>query len=189
MNEGYQHLTRRHVADFLQKRIADKTPSVVVFASDMIPIALAEETQPQGTLIRRYLDAGGKIVWPGNVPLVLRFDPTTFEIPQLTPKDLERSKRVLGVDENNVFEADAMTRATRLGRRWGLPTGWWLTTGPIAAPPGSVDVLATDEHGHAAAWVKRYGGPEGTGFVRFWGRERRLPDPRVALALAEYGLS
>jgi hypothetical protein len=31
------------------------------------------------------------------------------------------------------------------------------------------EVLGLDERGLAAAWVKRYGGPEGTGFVRING--------------------
>jgi hypothetical protein len=92
------------------------------------------------------------------------------------------------VDENNLFEGDCLARATELGRRWGLPPGWWVGQAPIAPEAGAVEVLATDEHGRAAAWVRRFGGPEGTGFVRFWGRGRPLPDPRVAQALAEFGL-
>ena len=176
------------MAEFLEKRVADRVPSVVVFATDVIPTSLIDEKQPGGTLVRRYLDAGGKIVWPGNIPLFLHFDPATGQLVEPAPKDLERTKRVLDVEQSNIFEGDCRAQATELGRRWGFPTGWWVGEGPIAATPGAVEVLASDEHGHAAAWVRRYGGPEGTGFVRFWGRERRLPDPRLALALAEYGL-
>jgi len=29
---------------------------------------------------------------------------------------------------------------------------------------------------------------DAAGFVRLWGRDRRLPDPRLALTVAEYGL-
>jgi hypothetical protein len=186
--ESYQTLSRRNVAEFLQARIADRVASVVVFANDVIPATLVDETQPGGTLIRRYLDAGGKVVWPGGIPLVLTFDPASGQISKQQVSDQQRLKRVLGVAENNFFEGDCTARATELGRRWGLQHGWWVSEAPITPEPGAVEVLATDEHGHAAAWVKRFGGPEGTGFVRFWGRQRRLPDPRVALALAEYGL-
>jgi hypothetical protein len=35
-----------------------------------------------------------------------------------------------------------------------------------AEPSGVTTVLAEDEQGLAAAWVRRYGGPEGTGFIR-----------------------
>ncbi|MFN2386884.1 MAG: PQQ-binding-like beta-propeller repeat protein [Thermoanaerobaculia bacterium] len=124
--ESFETLTRRHVADFLKARIADRKPSVVVFATDLIPHALVDETEPGGTLIRRYLDAGGKVVWPGQIPLVLTFDPETFQITKQSPSDLERPKRILGIEENNVFEGDCIARATELGRRWGLPAGWWV---------------------------------------------------------------
>ena len=52
--------------------------------------------------------------------------------------------------------------------------------------PG-VEVLAADRHGHATVWVKRFGGPPGTGFVRLWGRPR-MPDPALVRAVAEHGL-
>ena len=54
------------------------------------------------------------------------------------------------------------------------------------AVPG-IEVLAADRHGHASAWVKSFGGPPGTGFVRLWGRPR-LPDPAMVRAVAEHGL-
>ena len=41
-----------------------------------------------------------------------------------------------------------------------------------------VEVLAADRHGHAATWVKSFGGPPGTGFVRLWGRPK-MPDPAL----------
>ena len=186
--ESFESLTRRHVVDFLKARIADRTPSVIVFATDLIPHALVDETATGGTLIRRYLDVGGKVVWPGQAPLMITFDPTTLQLTKQSLSDLERPKRLLGVGENNLFEGDCLARATELGRRWGLPAGWWVGEAPIAAEKGAVEVLATDEHGHAAAWVRRFGGPEGTGFVRIWGRRRAVPDPRVVLAVAEHGL-
>jgi hypothetical protein len=51
-------------------------------------------------------------------------------------------------------------------------------------------VLATEEKGGASAWVKSFGGPNGSGFVFLWGTY--LPPPRefysTATAVAEYGL-
>jgi hypothetical protein len=189
VSESYEWLYRMTVAQFLEKRIADRRPSVVVFATDTVPAALVDEKAPEGTLVRRYLDAGGKIVWPGGlIPVLIAFDPESLKLSEMTVKDLERPGRMLGVEQNNVFAGDCRVQATETGRRWGLPAGWWMSESPIDVPPGTVEVLAADEHGHAAAWVKRYGGPEGTGFVRFGGRERKLPDSRVVLAIAEYGL-
>lgn len=42
-------------------------------------------------------------------------------------------------------------------------------------------VLGMDEWGLASAWVKRYGGPEGTGFVRV-----PAGDPFAVYLAAEY---
>ena len=49
-------------------------------------------------------------------------------------------------------------------------------------------VLALDETGRAAAWVKGYGGPEGTGFVGMGLHEVTPASLAAAHAAAEYGL-
>jgi hypothetical protein len=54
--------------------------------------------------------------------------------------------------------------ATAAGRRWGV-SGWWDANWALDTSAVS-EVLGLDERGLAAAWVKRYGGPPGTGFVR-----------------------
>lgn len=76
---------------------------------------------------------------------------------------------------------------TDAGRRRGLEEGWLSSW---SADTAGVEVLAFDENGHAAAWIKSYGGPPGSGFVRLEadGRDRdrlalvaaiakRFPDP------------
>lgn len=186
-DESYRWLTRGDAASFLEARIADRAPSVVVFATDAVPAALVEEKDGQPALVRRYLEAGGKIVWLSPIPFLLRFDPATNQLSPVTPADVGRAKHLFEVESNQVFEAQCRAEATDAGRRWGLPAGWWVGQGPIGSQPG-VEVLAEDEHGHAATWVKRFGGPEGSGLVVHWGRERRVPDPKVIQALAEYGL-
>lgn len=186
-DESYRWLTRRDVAGFLEARIADRAPSVVVFATDAVPASLVAEKDGQPPLVRRYLDAGGKIVWLSSIPFLLIFDPATNQLSPVTPADLGRAKNLFGVESDVIFEGQYRAEATDAGRRWGLAAGWWIGQGPIAPQPG-VEVLAKDEHGHAATWAKRFGGPEGSGLVVHWGRERKVPDPRVIQALAEYGL-
>jgi hypothetical protein len=49
-------------------------------------------------------------------------------------------------------------------------------------------VLALDEAGGAGAWVKSFGGPEGTGLVQLW-ISRDTPGPLTEIrAAVEYGL-
>ena len=55
-------------------------------------------------------------------------------------------------------------------------------------PHASVDILAEDENGRAAAWVQAFGGASGTGFVHV--ATARVPwDAYPAIrAAAEYGI-
>ena len=74
---------------------------------------------------------------------------------------------LLGVDHEKVYNMDVYRAAvTPDGERWGLD-GWHVIS-PGADPADVSVVLATDALGTAAAWVKSYGGPEGTGFVQLW---------------------
>jgi outer membrane protein assembly factor BamB len=186
--ESFRWLTRTDLAAFLTARIANRAPSVVVFATAAVPAALLEEKGSEPALVRRYLDAGGKIVWLAEVPFLFTFDPATNQMVQPKREDLTRSTALFGVTANNLGEGECRAEVTEVGRRWGISAGWWLGQAPLASDQPGVEVLAKDEHGHIAAWAKRFGGPEGTGFVFYWGRERPIPDPRVVQALAEYGL-
>lgn len=162
--QGYRLLDLGGLGAFLQAHTADRRPSVIVFALDY----LAPETAGGDTLslFRRYLEAGGKVVWLGVPPRLFPRDPITGHT------GLDRINRtgpfpLLGVthDHGNFDAVSALP--TDEGRRWGL-NGWWVSN--WSADPQSVTtVLARDEMGLAAAWVKNYGGPPGTGFVRLYG--------------------
>ena len=68
---------------------------------------------------------------------------------------------------------------TDAGRRWGLERGWLSRW---SADTAGVEVLALDENGHAAVWIRSYGGSPGSGFVRLEADGR---DPaRLALVAA-----
>jgi outer membrane protein assembly factor BamB len=186
--ESFRWLTRADLAEFLTARIADRAPSVVVFATAAVPTALVEQKGSEPALVRRYLDAGGKIVWLAEVPFLFTFDPATNQMVPPKREDLTRSTALFGVTANNLGEGECRAQVNELGRRWGISAGWWLGQAPLASDQPGVEALAKDEHGHIAAWARRFGGPEGTGFVFYWGRERPIPDPRIVQALAEYGL-
>jgi len=154
----YEVLDANALAAFMKARTADGEPSVVVFAEDVMPASVAAGGSE--ALLRHYLARGGKVVWLGWPPLIAPFEQKDFDL-----SDLDRTapQRLLGVSfERGNF--DRMTaQPTPAGKRWGL-SGWWLSA--WAADPATVTtVLATDELGLASAWVRSYGGPEGTGFV------------------------
>lgn len=184
---SYRHVGRVGVLDFMSARIADREPSVVVFAQDNVPSTLlADGEGGQPSLVRRYLDAGGKVVWIGYAPFAVSFDPQSGALQQATPYT-GPGERILGVDLADDAEGVSQVEATAAGRAWGLPAGWWMDDPALVPPQPGVEVLAADRHGHATAWVKSFGGPPGTGFVRLWGRPR-MPDPATVRAVAEHGL-
>jgi len=178
---GYEVLDAAGLAVFMQARIDDRTPSVVVFAIDDVPGTVATAPSPDA-LFRRYLDAGGKVVWLGYPPFVVGRDD------QGRPVRLERGgpAGLVGVDHEKVYNMDVYrAQVTPDGERWGL-AGWHVLS-PGADPADVSVVLAVDAIGTAAAWVKSYGGPEGTGFVQLWptaasGDLARFQD------VAEYGV-
>lgn len=166
---GYETLTALTLANYLRERIADKRPSVVVFALDDLPDDVGGD--PNASLLRQYLDAGGNAIWPGVVPpgYVRRdADGKPIEIRADAPK------RITGV-EHDLGNADAYgLTITQDGTALGL-TAWWLARGE-ARREDVTTVLATDEFGRAAAWIKTHEGPPGTGFVRLWGSTGILTD-------------
>jgi eukaryotic-like serine/threonine-protein kinase len=159
---GYEVVNAQALAAFLNERLSDRAPSVVVFAVDYLPQTVAPDSNGQ-SLFRKYLDAGGKIVWVGMPPLLWTAELQTGrrDIKQI---DRDATERLLGVSHKRGNFDTNTARPTAEGTLWGL-NGWWLSN--WSAEPGTVTtVLAEDEQGLAAAWVRRYGGPKGTGFIR-----------------------
>jgi hypothetical protein len=82
----------------------------------------------------------------------------------LSHLDRSRPRNLIGVSyEFGNF--DPMTAfVNAVGEQWGL-SGSWLSNWS-ADPQTVTTVLASDEQGLAAAWVRGYGGRAGTGFVQ-----------------------
>ena len=95
-DRGYQVLDADGLARFLGERVADRAPSVVVFAMDHLPAAVAPAAADT-VLFRRYLDAGGKAVWLGTPPLVWPKDVHTGDV-AYDQVNRPAPKRLLGVD-------------------------------------------------------------------------------------------
>ncbi|HKG94730.1 MAG TPA: PQQ-binding-like beta-propeller repeat protein [Gemmatimonadaceae bacterium] len=182
---GYELLDAARLAAWLRARLADRAPSVVVFAVDHAPAEVA----PNGSdtvALRRYLDAGGKVVWLGTPPRMWPADSSGAR--SITGLDPAGASAILGVPlAGAVFDSYA-ARPTPAGARWGL-SGWWLATWALDPAPAGVPgftPLALDERRSAAAWVRRYGGPPGTGFVQLARTQWSDAALRELVAAAEY---
>lgn len=170
---GYALLDANTLAGFLRARVSDKQPSVIVFATDHLPASISIGS-PRSSMLRQYLDAGGKVVWSGIPPLLWSLD-AEGKFPGLKAFQWDAPTELLGVPHRaTIFDPRGVT-PTEAGLRLGLPRRWRSAYG--IEPAGVTRVLGTDEWGLAAAWYKSYGGPEGTGFFR-------VPDDDLSIYLA-----
>jgi hypothetical protein len=177
---GYTILNADQLKTWMNARIADKKLSVVVFCRDNAPDTVVESVDATCTL-RKYLDAGGKIVFYADIPFYdIAHADGTWDNPQTAG-----ASAILGFDNTVVlWDSNTQVALTTDGIAWGL-TQTWASVRPIAAT--DVTVLATDAAGNAAAWVRHYlPGDTYRGFVRLWDRGGRPPVEDIIRA-AEYG--
>jgi len=161
---GYEVLDADQLKDWMDARIADKAYSVVVLCRDIPPDTVVEDNNVDCTL-RRYLNAGGKIVVYADIPFYNQghADGTS------TNWGEAGINNILGVGNVAVWDTNNTVTITADGQKWGL-TQTWASVRPH--PAGDVDIiLAADDAGNAAAWVKHYvPGDTFRGFVRIFDR-------------------
>ena len=179
---GYEPLGADSLAGFLEARIADGLPSVVVFATDVLP-NVAAPTASDTVLLRRYLNAGGKVVWSGE-PIGAIVRDSAGRLLGMNPR---RTETIIGVPMGTMEFDHNAAAPTEIGRRWGIDR-FFRGDYPIAISD-AIQPLAIDELGKTTAWVRVYRPDRpGSGFVQLWGlgaTAERLPLLRAA---AEYGL-
>ena len=178
---GYEILDADQLKTWMDAHIPNGKGSVVVFCKDAAPDTVVETMSDTCTL-RRYLDAGGKIVWQADIPFYYM---TTAGSVNTTWGDAG-APAILGFNTSGVARDVGGSTITDEGIEWGITESWGSQR---AADPALVDiVLATDDDGNAAAWVKFFvPGDTGGGFVRIrdTGGQANVED---IMRVAEYGL-
>jgi outer membrane protein assembly factor BamB len=160
VSRGYELLDANALASFMAQRASDRTPSVVVFAIDHIPATVAP-VAADTVLFRRYLNAGGSAVMFGPPPLI-----APLSMQNLLGLVRDAAPKLIGVRYTRGNFDPLGVKPTALGRQLGLPE--WYIDAWGAVPEDVTTVLAYDEQGNAASWIKTFGGPPGTGFIRFF---------------------
>ena len=174
---GYEVLDNGKLVAFLHDRIADQAPSLIVFAMDRLPLEVGLDPDAD-SLLRQYLEAGGRVVWSGIPPYIAIVDPATGKTKGV---DMARAKTFTGVSFDPFGFDDVAARPTEQGRRHGLE-GWWMSYGAVAAN-GIDHVLATDDLGRAVTWEQHVG--KSGSFVMIAGGQHLTIDLAQVLRLAE----
>ncbi|HUT46446.1 MAG TPA: LamG domain-containing protein, partial [Sedimentisphaerales bacterium] len=181
---GYEILDADQLKTWMDARIADQVSSVVVFCPDIAPDTVVETNTADCTL-RKYLDAGGKIVFYADIPFWNQGNAGGAT----TNWGAGGATGILGFNAASAtWDSGNTVTITDAGIEWGL-TETWASVRPTAADvTENLTVLATDNSGAAAAWVKHYvPGDIYGGFVRIQD-EGGMPNVEDLMRLAEYGM-
>ncbi len=161
---GYEILDADQLKTWMDARIADGKPSVVVFCKDIAPDTVAESMSSSCTL-RQYLNAGGKIVWYADIPMYYQGHSDGSR----TEWYSDGSYYILGFyADSGLWDSEDQVTFTSEGANWGLTQTWqsWRSTST-----SGLRVLAEDDSGYATAWVKHYVPDDRYhGFVRLYDR-------------------
>ena len=183
---GYEILDADQLKSWMDAHIPNGSGSVVVFCKDVAPETVVE-TNTADCTVRKYLDAGGKIVFYGDIPFYNQGNPGLVE----TGWGDGGAIGILGfsASPNNAaapWDSGNTVQITEAGEEWGL-TETWASVRPADAADVDI-VLATDNIGAAAAWVKHYApGDTSGGFVRIWDRSNIYSIDDL-MRVAQFGL-
>jgi eukaryotic-like serine/threonine-protein kinase len=161
--QRYQLMNAEKLKKFMTEVIQNGGPTVVVFANNKIPPSVVEEYSEKA-LIRKYLDAGGKVVLLSDNPLSYVINTVTAKLDTI---NYLLPEKVFGIKFPPHKEVIGFynTALTESGKQMGLRDHW--TNFGIAIPGSNTETLAIDEFGKAVTWLKNYGGKKGTGLLQF----------------------
>jgi len=185
---GYEPLDSVSLEKFLTERLSDRQKSVLVFVTDRIPSnVLHADAKEEKTLVRKYLEAGGKIVWIGAIPNLYKYDGQG----NIIGEDPAMAESMLGVSFDATHDwGSYYSSATEEGRKWGLSNGW-IGSFSVKDQDG-ITVLAINDLGRPSVWSRNFDGKTGTGFVQIrpWDVGRWAKDNELEMIkqVAEYGL-
>lgn len=181
---GYQTInTQKLTAWFGRKDSA--LHSVVVFASNYFPADVLRGNER--SLLRQYLNNGGRVVLLGTNPVLYDRDSATKAVLGFV---YPKADSVLGLrfpfSDLRSLRGIQPAFATAEGKRWGTQ-GFW--TGFLPLSPAQVDVvLGMDETHLASAWVKRYHPSKASGLIQLWVDAENETDFTFVVRVAEHGL-
>ncbi len=183
---GYTLVNAAELKTWMDARIVDKKLSVVIFCRDDVPSTVAE-TQTADCTIRQYLNAGGKVVWYGDIPFYYQ----AASGGTTTNWGTGGSTNILGFNAaGGTWDAGQAVTITETGALWGLTTTWNSSRPAAGTGIDNFTILASDTNGNAPAWAKHYvAGDTFRGFVRIEDKSGAPVNIDQLIAVAEYAES
>lgn len=164
VNTGFRQIESKLLEEIFKRDIPADSNVVIVFASAHFPEAVLQDGR--NSLLRKYLDKGGRIVITGPNPIVFTIDPKT----NMIKNDFGRLKEILGIDykysDSRTHAGYVYCSATKRGLAAGLPA-WWMA--PYSVKKDQVDiVLGESVDKDASAYVKKYSKKPNSGLIQIW---------------------
>ena len=143
VNRGYKLLDEKALGEFLQARIADKAPSVLVFAIDHLPPNGGGHRRVRALAAAALSRCGREGRVAGDSTGALSARPEDRQCPAVSSAlKWDNATKLLGVPHEAAMFDQRGVRATDAGKRWGLQqrwrTGWGIDPGQVdhRARPG-----------------------------------------------------
>lgn len=184
--KAFKHIDNESdLYQFIENRIIDKAPSVIVFPYLVIPHNVLG-TNPEKGLMREYLETGGKIIWPGDIPSFYERDNLGKQIRDKTP-----ASKLLGVEFDSSESGIYFSKTTPEGLNWGIPK-WTKAYSANVIPSKDIIPLAYNEFNDISIWMKKFHPRQGSGYIsiRTWGANIQIKEEDLQLLynIAVYGL-
>ncbi|TPW18854.1 MAG: hypothetical protein FD126_3270, partial [Elusimicrobia bacterium] len=156
--------------------------SVCVILHGAAPDTVFDDASPH-CLARRYLDAGGRLVWAGEVPFFLR---GRSDGQSAFHNDVGTHEAVLDIPLRWDWEMPGPPSLTEAGKAWGLKTA---DEALRCVDASCVSEVLAGVGTFASSWLKTYApGVPGSGFLRFRGGPFKAAMADELAAAAVHGL-
>lgn len=178
---GFSPLAAEELRGWMRAQVAaGAAGSVCVLLHGIAPDTVYDDASPH-CLARRYLDAGGRLVWAGDVPFLMR---GRADGRHDGNKDSGTSEAVLDIPVRWDWEMPGPPFLTEAGKAWGLKT--FTDEALRCADASCVTEVLAGVGPFASTWLKTYARDvPGSGFLRFRGGAFHpgLADELAALAV------
>lgn len=163
-SKGFKQKNAAQLKEWMMDRLVKNSVpgTVVVFSQENAPDTIVD-THDANCLLRRYLNAGGKVIWAGEQPLAnISTADGNVELGEAG------AEAILGIAQKETTDAASVTLTDYLKNLGVTAAGTWKSTRPINPGQGEIP-LAETASGDVSGWLRNYN-PEYpySGFIRLF---------------------